>query len=62
MSLVHYLHTQLGHRGPFLVIAPLSTIPHWQREFDGWTEMNTLVYHGYVVSGKFKMYLRGMFL
>ena len=35
-----------GIRGPFLVIAPLSTLHHWQREFDTWTEMNAIVYHG----------------
>ena len=48
MSLVHHLHTKVGYRGPFLVVAPLSTIPHWQREFTGWTDMNTIVYHGCV--------------
>lgn len=35
-----------GVRGPFLVIAPLSTIPNWQREFEGWTDLNVVVYHG----------------
>ena len=35
-----------GIRGPFLIIAPLSTIPNWQREFEGWTELNIIVYHG----------------
>ena len=35
-----------GIRGPFLVIAPLSTIPNWQREFELWTDMNVIVYHG----------------
>ena len=35
-----------GIRGPFLVLAPLSTLGHWQREFDGWTEMNAITYHG----------------
>jgi SNF2 family DNA or RNA helicase len=33
-------------RGPFLVLAPLSTLAHWQREFETWTEMNAVVYHG----------------
>eukprot|EP01050_Picozoa_sp_SAG11_P058220 SAG11_NODE_37088_length_258_cov_0.981132_1_plen_75_part_01 len=33
-------------RGPYLVIAPLSTIPHWYREFSTWTDMNAIVYHG----------------
>ena len=35
-----------GIRGPFLVIAPLSTIPNWQREFELWSEQNVIVYHG----------------
>ena len=35
-----------GIRGPFLIIAPLSTINNWQREFETWTEMNVLLYHG----------------
>lgn len=37
---------EYGVRGPFLIIAPLSTIPNWQREFEAWTEMNVIVYHG----------------
>ena len=37
---------EYGIRGPFLVIAPLSTIPNWQREFEVWTDMNVIVYHG----------------
>uniref|UniRef100_A0A8D2Q5X9 Chromodomain helicase DNA binding protein 7 n=1 Tax=Varanus komodoensis TaxID=61221 RepID=A0A8D2Q5X9_VARKO len=35
-----------GIHGPFLVIAPLSTIPNWEREFHTWTELNVVVYHG----------------
>uniref|UniRef100_A0A4W4F105 DNA helicase n=1 Tax=Electrophorus electricus TaxID=8005 RepID=A0A4W4F105_ELEEL len=35
-----------GICGPFLVIAPLSTIPNWEREFRTWTELNVVVYHG----------------
>lgn len=37
---------EYGIRGPFLVIAPLSTIPNWQREIESWTDMNVIVYHG----------------
>lgn len=37
---------EYGIRGPFLIIAPLSTIPNWQREFEAWTDMNVVVYHG----------------
>ncbi|KAM9510384.1 chromodomain-helicase-DNA-binding protein 8 [Guaruba guarouba] len=39
-----------GIHGPFLVIAPLSTITNWEREFNTWTEMNTIVYHGSLAS------------
>ncbi|KAG7455016.1 hypothetical protein MATL_G00252000 [Megalops atlanticus] len=39
-----------GVQGPFLVIAPLSTITNWEREFAGWTEMNAIVYHGSLAS------------
>ncbi|XP_041103529.1 chromodomain-helicase-DNA-binding protein 7-like isoform X1 [Polyodon spathula] len=35
-----------GIHSPFLIIAPLSTIPNWEREFHTWTELNVIVYHG----------------
>ncbi|KAK3086718.1 hypothetical protein FSP39_022463 [Pinctada imbricata] len=35
-----------GVKGPFLVIVPLSTLGNWQREFETWTDINTIVYHG----------------
>uniref|UniRef100_H2SVH7 Chromodomain helicase DNA binding protein 8 n=1 Tax=Takifugu rubripes TaxID=31033 RepID=H2SVH7_TAKRU len=37
-------------QGPFLVIAPLSTITNWEREFATWTNMNAIVYHGSLAS------------
>ncbi|XP_071231650.1 chromodomain-helicase-DNA-binding protein 8-like isoform X2 [Salvelinus alpinus] len=39
-----------GVQGPFLVIAPLSTITNWEREFATWTDMNAIVYHGSLAS------------
>ncbi|KAK9815748.1 hypothetical protein WJX72_008847 [[Myrmecia] bisecta] len=33
-------------RGPFLVIAPLTTLGHWQREIETWTNMNVVQYSG----------------
>mmetsp|Transcript_17697 Transcript_17697/g.40126 ORF Transcript_17697/g.40126 Transcript_17697/m.40126 type:complete len:2003 (-) Transcript_17697:170-6178(-) len=30
---------------PFLVVVPLSTLGHWEREFKGWTNMKTCIYH-----------------
>lgn len=36
-----------GIKGPFLVLAPLSTLPNWKSEFDKWCPaMPTLLYHG----------------
>lgn len=35
-----------GTEGPFLVIAPLTTLGHWQREIQTWTSMNCIVYSG----------------
>lgn len=32
-------------RGPFLVVAPLSTLEHWKRVAEEWTLMNVVVYH-----------------
>lgn len=45
LTFIHAVH-EYGVRGPFLVIAPLSTIPNWQREFEAWTDLNVIVYHG----------------
>lgn len=45
LTFIHAVQ-EYGIRGPFLVIAPLSTIPNWQREFEAWTDMNVIVYHG----------------
>lgn len=39
-----------GIRGPFLIIVPLSTIGNWQREFEAWTDLNVIVYHGSTAS------------
>ena len=41
---------EYGIRGPFLVIVPLSTLGHWQREFEAWTDLNAIVYHGSAAS------------
>ncbi|XP_055711038.1 chromodomain-helicase-DNA-binding protein 7 isoform X3 [Phlebotomus papatasi] len=49
LTFIHSVY-DYGIRGPFLVIAPLSTIPNWQREFEAWTDMNVIVYHGSVTS------------
>ncbi|XP_049327358.1 chromodomain-helicase-DNA-binding protein 9 isoform X4 [Astyanax mexicanus] len=51
-----------GIKGPFLIIAPLSTIANWEREFRTWTHLNVIVYHGSVLSRQmlqqYEMYFR----
>lgn len=37
---------KVGIKGPFLIIAPLSTIPHWERTVINWTDLNCVVFHG----------------
>lgn len=53
---------RMGIKGPFLIIAPLSTIANWEREFRTWTYLNAIVYHGSMVSRQmlqqYEMYFR----
>ena len=35
-----------GVSDPFLVVVPLSTLAHWQREICDWTELHSVVFHG----------------
>ncbi len=42
--LEHLYRVEKIHR-PFLVVVPLSTVEHWRREFEGWTDMVCCVYH-----------------
>lgn len=39
ISVLAFQHQFRGVRGPFLVIAPLTTLGHWQREIETWTDM-----------------------
>lgn len=46
VSFCRYLLQTHNIRGPFLVVAPLSTTHHWKREFESWTDMNVVLCHG----------------
>jgi chromodomain-helicase-DNA-binding protein 7 len=46
ISLLWHLFNVENIRGPFLIVAPLSTIGHWVRELEEWTDMNVVVYQG----------------
>jgi hypothetical protein len=43
VAFLERLHSQHALPGPFLVVAPLSTLPHWQREFDAWTDLKVTI-------------------
>ncbi|KAG4093180.1 SNF2 family N-terminal domain-containing protein [Neocallimastix lanati (nom. inval.)] len=46
ISFLNRIYNEYNVRGPFLVIAPLSTISNWEREFRTWTDLNCVVFHG----------------
>lgn len=39
IAVLEYQRQILGIRGPFLVVAPLTTLGHWIREIETWTGM-----------------------
>jgi SNF2 family DNA or RNA helicase len=45
-TFVNFILSKLHRKSPALVIAPLSTLAHWKREFNSWTDLNVIVYHG----------------
>ncbi|KAH0798843.1 SNF2 family N-terminal domain containing protein [Histomonas meleagridis] len=46
VCMLNTLATREKITGPFLVVAPLSTLPHWKNEFERWTDLNCIVFHG----------------
>lgn len=41
IALFSYLY-EMGVGGPFLVVAPLSTVPNWVNEFKRWVNVDKL--------------------
>ena len=46
VSMLQSLRSLEGIDGPFLIVAPLSTLPHWERELSTWTDMYWVNLHG----------------
>ena len=44
--MLQYMYKICKIRGPFLIIAPLSTMENWKRELELWTDLNCFIYHG----------------
>jgi SNF2 family DNA or RNA helicase len=45
VAFLEHLYGVENLKGPFLICVPLSTIGHWKRELDGWSDMISCVYH-----------------
>jgi chromodomain-helicase-DNA-binding protein 7 len=43
VAFIHSLVNKQRAHGPYLVVAPLSTLQHWYREFTSWTDLNMCV-------------------
>lgn len=50
MAFVNHLISIEQAPGPYLIIAPLSTLGHWKRVFEDWTHLNAILY--YDINGK----------
>lgn len=46
VSMLNSLATEHNITGPFLVVAPLSTLPQWKMEIERWTHLNCVIFHG----------------
>jgi len=47
IGLICHLIEHKNNPGPYLVIAPLSTLSNWESEFERWApSLNTIVYKG----------------
>jgi len=46
IATLEWLRQKTGNQGPFLIVAPLSTLGHWQREIETWTDMYVVPYYG----------------
>jgi SNF2 family DNA or RNA helicase len=43
-AVMEHIRLIRGATHPFLVIAPLTTLGHWKREIESWTDMNVVAY------------------
>lgn len=46
VTFVEALFRNFDYTHPILVVAPLSTLGHWEREFKNWTNLRVVMYHG----------------
>lgn len=44
-AFLNHLNMFEGIQGPFLIISPLSTLEHWKRSIEEWTNLNAILYY-----------------
>ena len=44
VALVNHAVRFENRQGPYMVVAPLSTLDHWKREFERWTDLSVCLY------------------
>lgn len=45
IAFLNYLFSFQNMKGPFLIVAPLSTLEHWKRTVEDWSTMNCVLYY-----------------
>lgn len=45
LSLFEHLNRVYKLKGPYLILAPLTTLEHWKRIADEWTTLNSVLYY-----------------
>ncbi|MFO0131034.1 MAG: hypothetical protein ACK52J_00035 [bacterium] len=45
MAYINHLINFENCRGPYLIIAPLSTLGHWKATVRDWTNLNGILYY-----------------
>lgn len=45
LAFLNHLVSHQGMKGPFLVVAPLSTLQHWKRTVEDWSTLNCVLYY-----------------
>lgn len=45
LALFDHLNKYCKLRGPYLILAPLTTLEHWKRIADEWTSLNSVLYY-----------------
>ena len=45
IAFLYHLYTYENVTGPFLVLAPMTTLQQWRKEIELWTGFNCLLYY-----------------